>query len=96
MTCSEFEKFIQGLQDNIKFKSELFNLGYEDLYNFPEMYYDMMEVFIKKRFGVKGYNWISWYLNVKVPNPDFVLACDEFGLPICYSVSSLYDYINEK
>ena len=94
MKYERFEKIILELQEQDKVLSQL-NDHNIDLANFIDPYFVIINELIQEIYGDEGYDWFNWFCWEN----DFgegALDAYDGDEPICYSVSSLWQYLEEN
>lgn len=95
MTYERFLKVVLGLQKagrDIQ-KANKININ---LYDFVDPYHAIITELIKEIYGEEGYDWFSWFCYENDFGQHGLEAWDKDKNPICYSVESLYQYLEEN
>ena len=94
MKYERFEKIVLELQEQDKVLTQL-NDHNIDLANFIDPYFVIINELIQEIYGDEGYDWFSWFCWENDFGEGDLDAYDG-DEPICYSVSSLWQYLEEN
>ena len=94
MKYERFEKIVLELQEQDKVLTQLNNHNI-DLANFIDPYFIIINELIQEVYGDEGYDWFSWFCWENNFGEGDLDAYDG-DEPICYSVSSLWQYLEEN
>lgn len=94
MKYERFEKIVLELQEQDKVLTQLNNHNI-DLVNFIDPYFVIINELIQEIYGDEGYDWFSWFCWENDFGEGDLDAYDG-DEPICYSVSSLWQYLEEN
>jgi len=94
MKYERFEKIVLELQEQDKVLTQLNNHNI-DLANFIDPYFIIINELIQEVYGDEGYDWFSWFCWENNFGEGDLNAYDD-NTPICYSVNSLWEYLEEN
>jgi hypothetical protein len=92
-----FIKIISMHQKIFQEFHELSRLGfdfYEGKYKLTARYEEIFDILLENTFSKEGKEWIDWFIWENDYGNKKLKATDN-GKSICYSVESLYDYIEQ-
>ena len=95
MTYESFLKIVLGLQKQDKELNKAYKLNI-DLMDFVDPYHEIISTLIKEIYGSIGYDWFSWFCYENNYGQKGLGAWDENNNPICHSIESLYQYLEEN
>lgn len=92
MTYENFLKLILKLQKQDEVLSDLYK-HQVDLTNFIDPYQEIITTLIKELYGEEGYDWFAWFCYENKFGEGKLTAWDVNKKPICYSIESLWEYL---
>jgi hypothetical protein len=93
MPYKTFAEIIKKLKNHSKLISDAYTLGI-DLIGLNEDLDKIISLLFQEIYGKNGYEWIEWFVYER-KGSEFQ-AWDENKKPICYSVKSLWEYVEEN
>lgn len=95
MKLEVFTALIETIEAQIKKGYEFSRLGI-DLFDYEEGWVSATMLALSVYYGKTGGDWIFWYLYERTsPDGKVATAKDQHGQPICYNVSSLWDFVEK-
>ena len=94
MTYEIFSDIITRLQKRHQVVGDIYKLGV-DLINFDDDIYSVINCLFDEIYGKEGRDWIDWYLYERRDNEE-MQAWDADKKPICYSIESLWEYLEKN
>ena len=94
MTYENFLKVTLQLQKQDRVISDLYKHNV-NLIEFVDPYHQVTSILIKEVYGEEGYGWWSWFCYENDFGQKGLEAWDENKNPICYSVESLWEYLEQ-
>ena len=98
MKFKEFKKIIKTYKQTVKQFDELYQLGFDFLENekFPVWagLDNLLMLTFESHYDEKGVDWINWFIYENDYGTKGLTANDN-GLPICYDLKSLHEYIKQ-
>lgn len=95
MTYERFLKVILTLKKESEKLSQLYSNDV-DLINFVDGYHIIIAELLKEIYGDDGYDKINWYCYENLFGLGGLEMWDEDGKPICYSLVSLWRYLEDN
>jgi hypothetical protein len=95
MKYDRFLKVVLGLQKEDRVIKQAYDIGV-DMINFVDPYHKIINELITEVYGEEGYNWFSWFCWENDFGQGGLTANDEKDNPICYSVESLWECLEEN
>lgn len=92
MTYENFLKITLQLQKQGRVISDLYKHNV-NLIEFVDPYHQLISILIEEIYGKEGYDWWSWFCYDNEYGQGGLQAWDENKNPICYSIESLYIYL---
>lgn len=92
MTYKNFSEIIDRLKSQHQLVGAACKLKI-DLIEFSDDLYKIIDILFKEVYGEEGKEWIDWFLYDHVGDENGKKAWDKAGNPICYSVESLWQYL---
>lgn len=99
MTRQEFTQLIKTYKEFSENVSTMYDIGVdlmEGKYPISSHCDKLLELCITSYWGVKGWDWVSWFVYENEYGEKEYGAWDTDGTPICYSVDSLYDFLQKE
>jgi hypothetical protein len=99
MTKEEFTEVLRLYKKYVDNTTELAKIGLNlDDSEYPLNVYveKMLFTFIQAIYNEEGADWISWFIYENEYGNKGVAAWDKDNTPICYSIDSLYDYLEQN
>ena len=94
MTYKNFSEIIKRFEKQRKMIRDASRLKI-DLIEFATDLYNIIDLLLVEVYGKDGKGWFDWFCYERDGNPD-MKAWDENGKPICYSVKSLWEYLEKN
>lgn len=91
MEYKDFKKVIENIEHSHNNCLKAYDLNI-NLFEFDNKLLNSIDILLKSIYGEHGYDWIAWYCWEN----DFGkggLDADDNGGPICYSLKSLWEYV---
>lgn len=95
MTYERFLKVVLELQKQDRQVHKLYEAKI-DILDFVDPYHSVITELIKEIYGEAGYDWFGWFCYENNYGQGKLEAWDENKNPICYSLESLYQYLEEN
>jgi hypothetical protein len=95
MTYERFLKITLGLQKQDSVVSNLYKEKV-DLLDFVDPYHGFISELLREIYGDIGYDWWSWFCYDNDFGQKGLEAWDEDENPICYSLESLWEYLEKN
>ena len=94
MTYETFLKITLELQRQERIIDDLYK-NKIDLLEFIDPYHGLIHLLIKEIYGEEGVDWFSWFCYENDYGEKGLEAWDKDGTPICYSLESLWEYLEK-
>ncbi|MCK9458184.1 MAG: hypothetical protein M0R80_00715 [Proteobacteria bacterium] len=94
MTYKNFSEIIKRIQAQQKLIHSAYKLNI-DLVEFNTDLYNVVDLLLEEVYGKEGKGWFDWFIYERNGNPD-LKAWDADKKPICYSVKSLWEYLEKN
>ena len=91
MPYKTFAEIIEKLKNHQKLILDAYKLGI-DLIGLNEDLDSIISLLFKEIYGENGYEWIEWFCYER-DEEGKLQAWDENKVPICYSVETLWEYV---
>ena len=95
MTYKNFAEIIDRLQKQHQRTHDASKLSI-DLIEFNNDLYHIIDLLLGEIYREEGKSWIDWFLYEHVGDENGKKAWDADGNPICYSVESLWEYLEKN
>jgi hypothetical protein len=99
MTYKKFVTIVNKLEKQSKILDNLYK-NKVNLIDFSDQYDSIISDLLIEIYGEEGYNWFSWFCyelefgkKVSIENPR---AWDKEGIPICYDLYTLWEYLESN
>lgn len=99
MEYKDFNTILSTLKDLNKKISELYDIGFdffEGKYKIVNEIETIKDTLFETHYDDNGVEWINWFIYENDYGERKLDATDENGKPICYSVESLWEYLNKN
>jgi hypothetical protein len=99
MTRKEFTELLKIYEDFSENVSTLYDIGLdlmEGKYPITTHVDKLLKLSITSHWGDKGWDWVSWFVYENEYGDKGHKAWDTDGTSICYSVDTLYDYLQKE
>ena len=94
MTYETFLEITLELQKQERIVDNLYKNNV-DLLEFIDPYHGLIHLLIKEIYGEEGVDWFSWFCYENDYGEKGLEAWDKDGTPICYSLESLWEYLEK-
>jgi len=94
MTYESFLKITLELQRQERIVDDLYKSKI-DLLEFIDPYHGLIHLLIKEIYGEEGVDWFSWFCYENDYGQGTLEAWDENKNRICYSLESLWEYLEK-
>jgi hypothetical protein len=98
MEYKMFKKIINTHRDGMSMISELHDLGFdlmEGKYQLADIITKQLDHSLILVYDKTGIDWIEWFIYESDYGKKGGITASEFGEPICYSLKSLWEYIEK-
>jgi hypothetical protein len=95
MKYEKFEKIINFLESQNTSTGKAYDVGIQ-LYDFLEPSNRIIEFLISECYDEYAWEWISWFCYENNFGKGSLTAHDENDEPICYSMQSLWEYLEKE
>jgi len=92
MTYEQFLKVVLTLQKQSRVISNLYD-NKVNVIDFVDPYHQIISILIEEIYGNEGLGWFDWYCYDNEFGEKGLAAYDENQNPICYSIESLWQYL---
>jgi hypothetical protein len=98
MKLKDFKKIVDTHKSGIAMISELYDLGFdlmEGKFQLSEIIDKQFDMSLSLVYTDAGIDWVTWYIYESEYGCKGGITATNDGEPICYSVKSLWEYIEK-